>query len=120
MASKSKADKDKKDDASLLQGQALYSVRVSLCGETVPVKSDQPLEVVQRVAAYINAKVKQAGGPGLANDKFRILALAALGITGELFEAKAKLEEQDKDADRLQAQAQALSRSLDRVLAGGD
>ncbi len=114
----SKAD-GKKGNDSLLDGQALYSVRVSLCGETVPVKSDQPLEVVQRVAAYINAKVKEAGGPGLAPDKFRILALAALSITGELIEAKAKLEANDKEADRLQAKAHALSQSLDRALAGG-
>lgn len=117
MASKANG---KKGDDSLLDGQALYSVRVSLCGETVPLRSDQPLEVVQRVAGYINSKVKEAGGPGLAPDKFRVLALAALSITGELLEAKAKLEENDKTADRVQARAESLSKSLDRVLAGKD
>jgi cell division protein ZapA (FtsZ GTPase activity inhibitor) len=96
----------------------VYSTKVTVCGETVQLRTDQPPELVQRLAAYINLKVKQAGGaPGLAAENLRVLALASLGVTGELFEAQSKLEEQETTNSRMLAKAQSLSESLDRALA---
>jgi cell division protein ZapA (FtsZ GTPase activity inhibitor) len=96
----------------------VYSTKVTVCGETVQLRTDQAPEVVQRLAAYINLKVKQAGGaPGLAAENLRVLALASLGVAGELFESNAKLEEQEKATSRMLAKAQSLSESLDRALA---
>ncbi len=99
-------------------GGEVYSTKVTVCGETVQLRTDQPPEVVQRLAAYINLKVKQAGGaPGLAAENLRVLALASLGVAGELFEANAKLEEQKTSNSRMLAKAQSLNESLDRALA---
>jgi cell division protein ZapA (FtsZ GTPase activity inhibitor) len=96
----------------------LSSTKVTVCGEAVQLRTDQSPEVVQRLAAYINAKVRAAGGgAGLTPDNFRVLALAALGITGELFETKARLEENDKSSQSMLATAQSLTDSLDRALA---
>lgn len=96
-----------------------YSIKVSVGGEVVQLRSDQPPEVVERVAALLNARMREADPTGVHTDKFRILALAALGVAGELYEAKAKLEENRQDRQSLLAKAQTLTTSLDRALAAG-
>jgi len=95
---------------------ASYSLKLQVGGEIVQLRSDQPPEVVQRIAAYLNARIQQADPLGSNADKFRLLALAALSVTGELFEANAKLEENDLDRQDLLDKAQSLTLSLDRVL----
>lgn len=113
-----KGEKAGHSAAAVAPAGEVYSTKVTVCGETVQLRTDQPPEVVQRLAAYINLRVKQAGGaPGLAAENFRVLALASLGVAGELFEANAKLEEQRKAQDGMLAKAQSLSDSLDRALA---
>lgn len=98
----------------------VYSTKLTLCGESVQLRTDQSPEVVQRLAAYINAKVKAAGGgTGMTPENFRVLALAALGIAGELFEANTKLEENAKAKEDMLAKAQSLTDSLDRALTPG-
>jgi len=96
-----------------------YSIKVSVGGEVVQLRSDQPPEVVERVAALLNARMREADPTGVHTDKFRILALAALSVAGELYEAKAKLEENRQDRQNLLAKAQNLTTSLDRALAAG-
>jgi cell division protein ZapA (FtsZ GTPase activity inhibitor) len=99
-------------------GPTVHSEKLTLCGESLQLRTDQPSEVVQRLAGYINGKVNAAGGgTGLTPDNFRMLALASLGITGELFETKAKLEDLDKSSQRMLAKARSLTDALDRALA---
>lgn len=99
----------------------VYSTKLTLCGEQLQLRTDQSPEVVQRLAGYINTKVKAAGGnTGLTPDNFRLLALAALGITGELFETRSRLEEHEKNDRGLLARARSLNDSLDRALARTD
>ena len=95
---------------------ATYSLKLQVGGEIVQLKSDQPPEVVQKIAAYLNTRMQEADPLGSNADKFRLLALAALSVTGELFEAKALLEEKDQDRQVLLDKAQTLTLSLDRVL----
>ena len=94
-----------------------YSIKVSVGGEVVQLRSDQPPEVVERVAALLNARMREADPTGVHTDTFRVLALAALSVAGELYEAKVKLEENRQDRDSLLAKAQNLTHSLDRALA---
>ncbi|MCD6023679.1 MAG: Cell division protein ZapA [Fibrobacteria bacterium] len=93
-----------------------YALKLQVGGEIVQLKSDQPPEVVQKIASYLNARMQEADPLGSNADKFRLLALAALSVTGELFEAKAKLEETDQARQNLLDKAQTLTDSLDRVL----
>lgn len=96
----------------------LYATKLTICGESVSLRTDQSPEMVQKLAAYINGKVKVAGGnTGLTPDNFRRLALAALGITGELFETKARLEARERDDKAQGAKARSLAAVLDRALA---
>jgi cell division protein ZapA (FtsZ GTPase activity inhibitor) len=111
-------NKAEKTESSPVPAAEVYSTKVTVCGETVQLRTDQPPEVVQRLAAYINLKVKQAGGaPGLAAENLRVLALASIGVAGELFEVHAKLEEHEKTHRGMLAKAKSLSESLDRALA---
>jgi cell division protein ZapA (FtsZ GTPase activity inhibitor) len=93
-----------------------HAVKLTVGGEIVQLRSDQPPEVVQKLAAHLNARMREADPLGSNADKFRLLALAALSVTGELFEAKAKLEETDQARQNLLDKAQTLTDSLDRVL----
>jgi len=96
----------------------MYSAKLTLCGEPLQLRTDQTPEVVLRLAGYINDKVKASGGgTGLAPENFRRLALASLGITGELFQTKARLEESEKSRQKMLAQARSLTEALDRALA---
>jgi cell division protein ZapA (FtsZ GTPase activity inhibitor) len=95
---------------------AVHSVKLVVGGEIVQLRSDQPVEVVQKLAGYLNARMREADPLGSNADKFRLLALAALSVTGELFEAKATLEEKDQARQNLLDKAQSLTDSLDRVL----
>ncbi|HEX2613118.1 MAG TPA: cell division protein ZapA [Fibrobacteria bacterium] len=94
------------------------SAKIMLCGESVQLRTDQPAEALERLAGYVNDKARAVGaGDAPSPENFRLLALAALGIAGELFEAKAKLEEQEQNDRSLVAKAKSLNDSLDRALA---
>jgi cell division protein ZapA (FtsZ GTPase activity inhibitor) len=95
----------------------LHSLKVMVAGEAVHVRSDQPAHVVERVAGYLNEKFQEAGRGAAGADKFRILALTALNVAGELFELQSKLEEYDKAKHRMLVQAKSLTETLDRAIA---
>lgn len=97
------------------------AARVTLCGETLPLRTDQTPEALARLEAFVNERARAAGaGEGPSPENFRRLALAALGIAGELFEAQAKLKEQEEDQRGIEAKARSLNASLDRALARKD
>jgi|GEM_PF-833700 len=95
----------------------VHSAKLTLCGEPLQLRTDQPPEVLGRLAGYINDRVKAiGGGTGLAPENFRLLALASLGITGELFETKSKLEDVEAGNRRMLTEAERLTKALDRAL----
>jgi cell division protein ZapA len=93
-----------------------HSYKVNICGETFQVKSDQSPQTIERVAGYLDFKIREMGKGGINVDKFRVVVLAAMNLAGELFELRAKVEEFDKQQNRLQEQAKSLNASLDRAL----
>ncbi len=92
------------------------SYKVNICGETFQVKSDQSPQTMERLAGYLDFKIKEMGKGAINVDKFRMTVLAALNLTGELFELKSKMEEYDKQSIRIQEKARSLSASLDRAI----
>ena len=96
--------------------KGMRSIRVSICGEPVSLLSDQPEVVVERLADYLDQKIRDLGG-AIHQDKFKVLALAAMSVTGELMELKTKLEENAQAKQDMLAQAQSLTETLDRALA---
>lgn len=92
------------------------SYKVNICGENFQIKSDQPPQVIERVAGYLDFKIREMSKGGINVDKFRVVVLAALNLAGELFEAKSRLEEYDKHSTQLQEKTKSLSASLDRAI----
>jgi hypothetical protein len=54
-----------------------HSYKVNICGETFQVKSDQPPQTIERVAGYLDFKIRELGKGGINVDKFRVVVLAA-------------------------------------------
>lgn len=96
--------------------KAMHSHRLSIGGEPVFLRSDQTEEVVEKLAEYLDQKIRDVGA-GIHQDKFRVLALAAMSVTGELMEMKTKLEETTQARQDMLAQAESLTETLDRALA---
>lgn len=63
-------------------------VRVSILGEEYAIKSETSPEETLAVAQYLDETIKSTMGPGGAADSKKAAILAALRITGELFEAR--------------------------------
>ena len=93
-----------------------HSYKVNICGENFQVKSDQPPQVIERVAGYLDFKIREMSKGGINVDKFRVVVLAAMNLAGELFEVKAQLEEYDRQSNQLEEKARSLNASLDRAL----
>lgn len=93
-----------------------HSYKVNICGETFQVKSDQSPQTIERVAGYLDFKIREMGKGGINVDKFRVVVLAALNLAGELFELKARVEENEKQQTRIQEKAKSMNASLDRAL----
>ncbi len=92
------------------------SLKVTVCGEAVQIRSDQTAQVVERVANYLNGKVDEIGRGALGPDKFRVLALAALTVAGEVFELQSKMEGYDQNKQEMLSQAKKLTEKLDRAI----
>jgi cell division protein ZapA (FtsZ GTPase activity inhibitor) len=95
---------------------ALQSLKVNVGGEAVQLRSDQSAQVVERVAGYLNGRIEEVGKGAAGSDRFRVLALAALSVAGEVFELQSKLKEHDKAKHRMLVQAKSLTETLDRAL----
>jgi cell division protein ZapA len=83
-------------------------VRVTIMSEEYSIRSDESPEHTRAVAAYLDQAIKRVMESGSVSDAKRASILAALQITGELFEVRA-----DTDmAKRLQGLAAEVRRLL--------
>lgn len=93
-----------------------HTHKVNVCGENFQIKSDVPSHIIEKIAGYVDYKVKEVGSHSVNNgDKLRLCVLAAMNIAGELFELKNKLEEQEKISAFIENKAKSLGESLDRA-----
>ena len=87
-------------------------VEVEILGQKYTIRSDAAPEYVRELAAHVEQRVKEIQGPGPIQEPVKLLALAALYITDELFRLRDARAVADKDAS---ARLGALSRLLDSV-----
>ena len=80
------------------------------------MKSDQPPQVIERIAGYLDFKIKEVSKGAVNSDKFRMVVLAAMNISGELFDSKNKAEENEKQGHQMLEKARTLNESLDKAL----
>ncbi len=72
-----------------MSGRARTAVRVTILGEEYHIRSDAPPDHTRAVARYLDEAVRAVMGNGLAVDSQKAAILAALQITGELFQLRA-------------------------------
>jgi cell division protein ZapA len=70
-----------------------HSTRVTICGEDYTIRSDSPPEHTRKVAAYVDAKIREVLESASVVESHKAAILAALQITDELFEARKGEEE---------------------------
>ena len=66
-----------------------HAARVSILNEEFTIRSDTPPEHTKAVAAYLDQAIRKIMSSGAVIESNRAVVLAALQITGELFEARA-------------------------------
>jgi cell division protein ZapA (FtsZ GTPase activity inhibitor) len=92
-----------------------HSYRVNICGESLQLRSDQPPHVIEKVAGYLDQKIREISQNTMNGDKFRMVAMAALNLSEELLTLRSKLEDSDSLNSRILKHAQNLSESLDKA-----
>ncbi len=90
---------------------AAHRVEFELLGQKFTIRSEASPEYVRELVAYIEARLRDAGGPAVT-DPLKRLGLAALFITDELFRARA---EQARATGAVSARVETLLRLLDEV-----
>ena len=77
------------------------TVRVTILGQDYSIRSSRPVEEVQKVAAYVDARIAEVLAAGATADTLDAAVLALMNVAGLYF-----------DSCREQEQAQAISESL--------
>jgi cell division protein ZapA (FtsZ GTPase activity inhibitor) len=91
----------------------LNRVEVEILGQKYTIRSASDAGYVRELAAYLEKRVLELRGAGGGQDATRLLALAALYITDELF----RLRDERREADRAaSARVGALRDLLDAVV----
>jgi cell division protein ZapA len=91
----------------------LNRVEVEILGQKYTIRSAAEAGYVRELAAYLEKRVSEIRGGGGGQDGARVLALAALYITDELF----RLRDERSAADRAaSARVGALRELLDAVV----
>ena len=83
-------------------------VRVSILSEEYAIRSDATPEQTRAVAAYLESVIRRVLDSGSVVEAHRATILAALQITGELFEAR--------EGSDMTARIQGLSAEVRRLL----
>src|SRR5262252_3853390 len=89
------------------------SVSVEIFGQRYPIRSTLDAEYVNRLATFVDGKIRAAGESAPSGDPVRLAVLAALNIADELFR---HLETSRSSAGTVAERAEELERLLDRVL----
>jgi cell division protein ZapA len=88
-------------------------VDVEILGQKYAIRTDATAEYVRALARYVEERVRELRGDGPLQDPVKLLALAALYITDELFRVRDEHAVADKDTS---ARLGALSQLLDSVM----
>ena len=88
-------------------------VSVEIAGQRYPIRSGLDPDYVNRLAVYVDDKMRAASDTAPTGDAVRLAVLAALNIADELFRCKDATEARSGE---IAERAGELERLLDRVL----
>ncbi len=88
-------------------------IPVDIHGQRYPIRSVLEPEYVNRLAVYVDQKMRTAADSTPTGDSLRLAVLTALNIADELFRCRDAMRDRD---GHLAERAEELERLLDRVL----
>jgi len=88
-------------------------IRVVIYDQEYHMRGDPDPEYIQKLASYLDAKMRAIAGRTRTVDSLRVAVLAGLNVADEYHQLKAKLEATNKDVDR---RADECSEMLDQIL----
>jgi cell division protein ZapA len=91
-------------------------VDIEILGQKYPIRSEAAPEYVRQLAGFVDRRAREIRGDAAGQDPVRVLALAALDITDELFRMRDERKEQDVDQKDVSARLGALRQLLDAVV----
>ncbi|MFH0919546.1 MAG: cell division protein ZapA [Fibrobacterota bacterium] len=96
----------------------LNRVRVLIAGDEYTIKGEASSDTISRISEYVNSKITEIGTAATSKERYRLAILAAVNITGELFEARKELFEASDKLDQYTFKAKELSRKIETVIDG--
>jgi len=85
----------------------LNNIKVKISDQEYALKTSADEDYIKKVAQYINDKMKEVETAGVdTNSQLRIVVLAAMNITAELFECK---KTKNEVIEKVEAKALAIS-----------
>ncbi|HEY4216868.1 MAG TPA: cell division protein ZapA [Gemmatimonadaceae bacterium] len=78
-----------------------HTLRVTILNEEYAIRSEAPPEQARAVAQYLDQAIRQVMSGGAVVESSRAVVLAALQVTGELFEARESLDATNKSVEAL-------------------
>jgi len=89
------------------------SVRVTILGQDFSIRSTRSVEEVQKVAAYVDARIAEVLAAGATADTLGATVLALMNVAGLYFETQRELEQaQSTISQSLQTLDEKLSSAL--------
>lgn len=92
------------------------SVRVVIFGSEYSIRGDVDNETTKKVAQYVHDKMVSIHDATSSRDDVKIAVLSALNIAGELFEARARYEEEIRKLQQIQNRVSLLEKKLEQGL----
>jgi cell division protein ZapA len=86
---------------------------VNIYGQRYTVRSDDDPEHVERVAAYLDGRMREVARASSQVTSLRVAILAALNITDELFRER---EARSEGSDEIHERARRLASELERTI----
>lgn len=96
-----------------LQEDKKQSIKVNIYGQEYPIRSEAEVSYVQKVAEYVDRKMKEIGEKIPARTHGQLAVLAALNIADELFKER---EDKEKKLSEVEEKTQSLIEWLDAKL----
>ena len=93
------------------------SVKVNIFGEDYPIKGDTDAFYIQKVAKYVDQKMKEVAERTSNKLPLRVAVLAAMHITDELIKER---EDKEKKLLNIEEKAQFLTEQLDSKVSQKD
>ncbi len=89
------------------------SIQVEIYNQTYSIRSDGDNEYINKLAKYVDGKMRAISSGTLTVDSLKVAILAALHIADEYHQAK---QEQEQADDQLGSRSSECAELLDRVL----